>query len=137
MLWLDRKEGTYLINTLDITIWGRDFSLPIEYDCYKDEEVTKEQIMALKEFSLHDDWITASQKIVKTFCKEQVMEDEENKKKDNIFSYVKPDYLFVKRDGKNPRVALMCRYRYDLEHGLAVVFSKDGNIDVGSQDIIL
>ena len=62
--------------------------------------------------------------------------DNENNRKDNIFSYIKPEYLFVKRED-HPRVALMCKYRYDMEHGLAVVFAADGGITVGTQDIIL
>ena len=64
------------------------------------------------------------------------MADDENKKKDNILSYVKPEYIFVKRED-NPRILILCKYRYDLEHGLAIVFSPDGSIVVGPQDIIL
>ena len=58
-------------------------------------------------------------------------------KKDNIFSYVKPDYLFVKNETKYHKVALMCKYRYDEEHGLTVVFDSEGKVTVGDQDIIL
>ena len=65
------------------------------------------------------------------------MSDDENAKIDNIFSYIKPECLFVKRDKGNPKIAMMCKYRYDLEHGLAVVFSSDGEVTVGMQDIIL
>lgn len=126
-----------MIKSLDITIWGREFSLPVEYDCYKGEAVTKEQMKALETFSSHTDWIANSKNYVEEFCNNQVMRDDENKKKDNIFSYVKPECVFVKRDKEHPRIALMCKYRYDLEHGLAVVFSSDGSIVVGIQDIIL
>ena len=31
----------------------------------------------------------------------------------------------------------MCKYRYDIEHGLAVVFATDGSVTVGLQDFIL
>jgi len=80
--------------------------------------------------------IEKSKAKVEAYCREKVLEDDENEKKDNVFSYVKPEYLFVKRE-ENPRVIMMCKYRYDLEHGLAVVFSLDSNIVVGSQDMIL
>ena len=73
---------------------------------------------------------------VEKYCRDLLIEDVDNGKKDNIFSYVKPEYLFVKHEDK-PRVAIMCKYRYDMEHGLAVVFSADGDISVGPQDIIL
>lgn len=126
-----------MIKSLKISIWGRDFSLPIVYDCYKGESVEQSQIDALDAFIKHSEWIDKSQKYVESFCENQVMDDPANKKKDNIFSYVIPECIFVKREKNLPRVALMCKYRYDLEHGLAVVFSSDGSIKVGLQDIIL
>ena len=126
-----------MIKTLVINIWGREFSLPVEYDCCKGEKITKKQMAAVQNFVSHADWIEVSKENVEAFCREQVFEDDENQKKDNIFSYIKPDYLFVKREKSNPRVAIMCKYRYDPEHGLAVVFSPDGYITVGIQDIIL
>ena len=125
-----------MINTLDIKIWGREFNLPVKYDCYKGEEVTEEQENAIAEFNNRQDLIEVSKSIIEDYCKDQVKEDNENPKKDNIFSYIKPEYLFVKREDK-PRILMMCKYRYDLEHGLAVVFTTEGKVLVGSQDMIL
>ncbi len=126
-----------MIESIEIIIWGREFNLPIEYNCYQDEKVTKEQIEALKCFIAHPQWIDEAKHHLEEYCKDDVMGDVENTKKDNIFSYIKPECLFVKRDKENHRIAMMCKYRYDLEHGLAVVFSLDGKITVGIQDIIL
>ena len=126
-----------MIDTLKLIIWDREFSLPIEYDCYKGEKVTKEQKTAATNFAKHKDWIDASKSKVEEFCKEQVLEDIDNQKKDNIFSYIKPDYLYIKRDAENPRVVMMCKYRYEPEHGLAIVYSADGEVTVGIQDIIV
>jgi hypothetical protein len=118
-------------------IWGRHFTIPVVCDCYSGESVTQEQTEALKAFTSHLDWIEKAKKQVEAHCRERVSEDDDNRKKDNIFSYVKPESIFIKRDKHHPRVALMCKYRYDPEHGLAVVFASDGGITVGSQDIIL
>ena len=126
-----------MIESFDGIIWERFFSLPIEYDCYEGEKVSEGQIQAIERFIAHVEWIEQSKSIVEKYCKEQVLSDDENPKKDNIFSYIKPECLFVKRDEENPRIALMCKYRYDLEHGLAIVFASDGTITVGLQDIIL
>ena len=126
-----------MIKTIKLTIWEREFELPIEYDCYKGEEITKEQFASAEGFASHQEWIDSSKKDVEEFCKEKVSEDEENLKKDNVFSYIKPEYLFIKRDENHPRVAIMCKYRYDPEHGVAIVFSDKGVISVGPQDIIL
>lgn len=121
----------------NIIIWKREFSLPVRYDCYKGETVTEAQISALKNFLSHEEWITMAKADVEAYCKESVSKDAENNKKDNIFSYIKPDGIFVKRDEDQPRVALMCNYRYDPEHGLAIVFAYDGTVEVGLQNIIL
>lgn len=126
-----------MINELSITIWGREFLLPIVYDCYERENITEEQTKAIDFFAEHLEWIEKSKSEVEKYCKDEVMEDDQNEKKDNIFSYIKPERLFVKRDNKYSRVAIMCKYRYDIEHGLAVVFSQDGKVTVGSENIIL
>lgn len=126
-----------MTETLELNIWGREFTLPIEYEVYKGESVTTEQKAAALNFAGHKDWLESSKSHVEEFCREQVLEDEDNHKKDNIFSYIKPDYLFIKRDAGHPRVAIMCKYRYEPEHGLAIVFSTGGKISVGIQDIIL
>ena len=126
-----------MTDSINIEIWGRKFSLAIVYDCYTGENITQKQRDAFKRFSLNRKWIDNAKEKVESFCKEEVENDTENQKKDNIFSYVKPVDIFVKRDIDKPRVAIMCKYKYDLEHGLAVVFDSDGNVTVGIQDIII
>lgn len=127
-----------MIKTLNIEIWGRKFSLNVEYDCYAGEKITPEQMEAVERFSNnHISWLDKAKGVVVKYCKEAVDGDDENQKKDNIFSYVKPEAVFVKRDSQKSRIALMCKYRYDPEHGLAIVFDKKGNIAIGNQDIIL
>jgi len=116
-----------------MSIWKRDFTLPVEYDCYEGETVTKEQSGALETFISHPEWVTKAKKMVEKYCKEDVFLDDANQKKDNIFSYIKPNYYFVTRD-KSPLVVLLCKYRYDPEHGLAIIFSSDGSITVGMPD---
>lgn len=126
-----------MIKTLNIEIWGREFSLNVEYDCYAGEEVTANQIEAVERLTNNLSWFDKAKKDVVRYCKARVDSDNENQKKDNIFSYVKPEAIFVKRDDKKSRIALMCKYRYDSEHGLAIVFDANGNIAVGAQDIII
>ena len=125
-----------MIKNIDISIWGRAFTLSIEYDCYKGESVTDAQLDAISWFLENKELIDKGKGVVENYCKEQLAADTDNQKKDNIFSYIMPECLFVKRE-EMPRVAILCKYRYDLEHGLAVVFSLDGKIIVGAQDIIL
>lgn len=126
-----------MTESLTITVWGRLFTLPIIYDCYGNETVTDEQIDVLKTFTSHLEWLEKSKKQVEAYCRKCVIDDDSNKKKNNIFSYVMPRSIFVMRDKKQPRIALMCRYKYDPEHDIAIVFSSDGQTTVCPQDIIL
>ena len=125
-----------LIKVIDLEIWGRVFLLNVIYDCYEGETVTKQQIDAANIFAANSNWVNNAKKQIEAYCSEDVQKDDENHKKDNIFSYIKPEAIFVKRES-NPRVAIMCKYRYDMEHGLAIVFDSTGKVTVGSQDIIL
>lgn len=122
---------------MNVEIWGRKFSLNVEYDCYPGEEITSKQIEAVERLANNLSWLDEAKKDVVKYCKAEVNSDDKNQKKDNIFSYIKPEAFFVKRDDKKSRIALMCKYRYDLEHGLAIVFDAKGNITIGAQDIIL
>ena len=48
-----------------------------------------------------------------------------------------PRYLFLPKVQKRRTVALMCDYRFDPEHGLALVFENEKLKEIGSQDLIL
>ena len=125
-----------MTRTVRMLIWGREFDLPVIYDCYEGERVTRKQRQALKTLLSNPLWIENAKCSLEQYCKNDVMSDDGNLKKDNVFSYVKPESVFIKRDKEYPRVALMCKYRYDLEHGIAVVFSGAGEITIGDQEII-
>ena len=125
-----------MIDTVKINIWKRNFELPIEYDCFSNEKVTVEQMNALNDFLKNISLLDKAKVFVEKYCSKYLELDEENKNKENIFTYIIPHYIYVKRDDK-PKIALMCKYKYDLEHGLAIVFHQNGKIEVGLQDIIL
>ena len=121
-----------MIKDVDLKIWGRDFTLPVEYDCYSNEKITDEQIQNLDLFIRNKRLIDKSKIYVEDYCEKQISEENKN----NIFTYIKPHYIYVKRE-PNPRVAIMCKYKYDTENGLAIVFDDSGNIKVTIQDEIL
>lgn len=115
-------------------IWGRTFNLPVVFDCYDGEDVTAKQLIALENFidmKNIDDVVES----VKKYC----IEDKRNdniRVIDNIFKYVVPKDIFVKRS-ETEIVALMCNYKFDEEHGLSVVFKGGKLWKIGPQDIML
>ena len=114
-------------------IWGRDFDLDVIYHSYKNQSLTSEQEEVKGSISQFDFQNDESLEMVKNYCLKRNKEDIIDGTIDNIFKYVVPESIFVTRDGK---VALLCRYRYDIEHGIAVIYKNDNSIVVDQQDIL-
>lgn len=125
------------MNKSKLNIWGREFELDIEYDCYSGEEVLPIQNEALKSFVGASMAISAAKNNVEKYCLMNNQVDMGTDYIDNIFKYVIPKYLFVKRNTDKRVVAIMCNYKFDIEHGLAIVFEDEKLTQIGKQDIIL
>ena len=118
-----------------LSFWGRKNELEIIFDCYEGDEVTEEQRQALAQF------LPAAEKLIDS-AREEVEEYIENddmmeeEQVDNIFDYVTPQSIFVKRMKKRI-IGLMCSYTLDEEDGFAICFEDENLKRVGSQNIIL
>ena len=56
---------------------------------------------------------------------------------ENIFKYVVPKKVFVPHSKKTSKVAIMCNYKFDMEHGIAVIFENGKFHGVDTQDAVL
>lgn len=115
-----------------ITVWGRDLELNIVFDCYKGEEVTNIQKEALKNFLAHPELLKECKDKVEEYCKSS----HPDINLENIFRFVVPQAIFVSRSSDRV-IGLMCAYKFDMEHGLAVVFRNESYTETGPQDIII
>lgn len=118
-----------------VTIWGRDFDLDVIYESYPGEEVLDSQKDAFEQLNnaeLIDTALAAVKGYVEKTATAQIDSPIEN-----IFKYVMPKKVFVPHTTKAPKVAIMCAYKFDMEHGIAVVFENGKFSEVGEQDIIL
>lgn len=118
-----------------LNIWGREFELNVVYECYPGEKVLDSQKATINWLGEGDLFSVALDHV-----KYYVMKNAPTSVDlpiENIFKYVIPKSIFVPHSVKVPKLALMCDYRFDLEHGIAIVF-EDGNYkEIGEQDIIL
>ena len=122
------------MDKLSFTIWGREFELDVVFDCYPGEQVTMAQRQALGNFIGRPDLLDDVKTEVEKYCKQM----DPSVTTDNIFKFVIPRSLFVKRDKNDCRIlSLMCAFKLDIEHGLAVVFRNEIFEQIGPQDIIL
>lgn len=125
------------MNKCKINIWGRAFELPLNYECYDNEEILESQTEA---FAMLEDNLKAiadSLANVKKYIETTDAEWLADAKIDNIFKYVIPKSIFVPHIKEHRVAAIMCDYKFDPEHGIAVVFENGRFKEVGIQDIIL
>ena len=119
-----------------INIWDRSFSLAVCYECYPGEKVLDEQKEALELFLDSDKAIADSRTKVEKYILKNYADEVKASAIENIFKYVMPKSLYVPHDN-HLTVAILCNFRFDAEHGLAVVFEKGKLKEIGTQDIIL
>lgn len=123
---------------MEFEVWGRVLPIKISYDCFEGEQITIVQKETYDQFICNKEQIfgEAFNKI-KDYCmteySEQITDNFEN-----IFRYVKPKDVYIKRSVTGKRIAgLLCNFKFDMEHGLAA-YIEDGHVTkIGPQDIIL
>lgn len=121
---------------IEKSLWGRKLQLKACYDCLEGQEITPSQEEALD--SLLNNWsgAEASLDAVKRYCEKNSDGEVRAKEIDNVYKYVVPKSLFVMRKPKGC-VAIMCDFRFDLEHGIAIVL-KNGKLDkITDQDSVI
>ena len=75
---------------------------------------------------------------VKQYCLEVNRHEIPEDKIANIFKYVKPKTLFIKRTTESIRkVAVICAYKFNPDDGLAIVFENEEISDIGTENIII
>lgn len=125
------------MNEINAEIWGRRFELLVTYDCYRGENVTNTQIQAINLFTEKITELTSSAKDkVQDFCASRC--DETIDPHENIFRFLLPRTIYVKRSSNNERVvALLCDFRYDPEYMIAIVFRNEKLYEVTTDSAIM
>ena len=122
-------------NKLKLMIWGREFEINIVFQNFPGEEVTSNQQKVVDTLSTID--FEQAFAPLKAYIMKYNSEDVGQLEITNIFKYVIPKSILIPRENDTRVVALMCNYKFDMEHGLAIVFENEKYKTVGPQDIIL
>lgn len=124
------------MNNITTTIWGREFVLDIVFDLNDNEERKEAQTKALDSFIENIGTIDNCLSKVKEYCIENC--NEQIKTVDNIFKYVMPKTIYVINSFDETRnVALLCNFKFDMEHGMAIVFKNEEFSEIGDQSLIV
>ena len=122
-----------------MSTWGKEITLEVRFDLLDDERVTSRQAYALGAIFVSWGAVNAALDAVKSYCLENdgnmLASECGTARIDDIFDVVEPYSLFVVRDNSKRSVALMCHYRLDPEHGLALLFENERLTKIGPEDI--
>lgn len=124
------------MNKQKIKIWGRSFELPVmikEYDDNGATDVQKDACCKMGDGSIL--WDSSKDGVEKYILKNGLKENG-IKEVDNIFKYVMPKSIYIPQTSKRT-VGILCDYKFDKEHGLAIVFENEKYKKVGLEDIII
>ncbi len=119
-----------------MVIWGRQFKLPVEYMCYENEVISPVQEESVHLFFEKSNELLSDSTKIKEYCLKQNSSEIAEAEIKNIFKYVMPVSIYVPQNKKKRRIALLCNYRFDMEHGLAIVFEDEKLKMIGPQDIV-
>lgn len=122
------------MNKASLEFWGRKFSLNIIFECYSGEEILDHQRESLQNFLEKNHISDDDLKKIKKYCKKN-NKDEIDGDIENIFKYVIPEDIYISRE--KGIIAIMCNYKFDLEHGIALIYKKNKLIGIEKQDYIL
>ena len=119
-----------------VKVWGRNYQLQVIFDIYDDEVITDMQQEALDAFVNAADNLLSSCEELKEYC---IKKDGEliGNSIDNIFKYVVPTSLYIERRVNKHVVSLLCNYKFDEEHGIAITYENEELKHIGIQDDVL
>ena len=123
------------MNKLSKNIWGRDFELDVIYKVFDNAGATEVQEDAISKFNEIEN-LDDSLDQVKQYVFENDGKDNGIVSIDNIFKYVMPKCIYVPK-APNRVVAVLCDYKFDPEHGMAVVYENEEFSFVGEEGTVI
>ena len=124
------------MSKVKITIWGREFELPVIVKQFKGKDVTEIQEDAGDQLERNMVIFDSAESEIEKYILKNGLKENGISEVDNIFKYVMPKSISVPK-AKKRVVALMCNYKFDMEHGIAVIFEDEKFKKVGPQDLVL
>ena len=120
--------------SIKVIVWNREFDLDIIYQQYSGEEATDLQINVADSLAEID--FNLNLKEVTDYIINQYGAEIGTDEITNVFRYVMPKRIFITRSEKRI-FAIVCNFKLDMEHGIAIVYEDGKFKEVGPLDIIL
>ncbi len=123
------------MSKVKVSIWGREFELGVSYQNFPGEIITENQRNTLSAVPSVD--YDAAKTGVEGYIRKFFSAELGNERLDNIFRFVMPKSVLITRTEGTRVFAIMCNFKLDMEHGIAVIYEDEQLKAVGPQDLIL
>ncbi len=124
------------MNNLKTTIWGRELDLDVVFDVCDGEKTDETQNNVFKSFVENIKKLDNCLPKVKEYCIEN--SNDQIKTVENIFKYVMPKTIYIPRSFDEKRtVALLCNFKFDIDHGIAIIFQNEEYSEIGEESLIV
>lgn len=123
------------MNNINVLIWGREFELEVSYQNFPGEDVTVIQQNTLAKIPSVD--YEAAKPGIEAYIRKYYSTELGDDSLDNLFRFVMPKRVLITRTENNREFAILCDFKFDMEHGIAVIFENEEFKAAGSQDLIL
>lgn len=127
--------GAVLMNKIKVQIWGRDFELGVSFQNFPGEEITENQRETLLYVTTVD--FSPAKKGVENYILRFFQSELGADDLSNIFRFVMPKRILITREDEDRVFAVMCNFKLDMEHGIAIIFKNEQFKAAGPQDLIL
>lgn len=130
------------MSNIKVNLWGREFELEVVYDQYEGESILPKQEDTLNKFI---ELIRSEEgKKILEEAKKKIIDyifgvdkDKLQEEITNIFKYVIPTSLYIERTEDKHVIDIMCEYKFDIEHGIAIQFENEQFKKIVPQDFVL
>ena len=122
------------MSKVEVQIWNRTFELIVSYQNFPGEDVTDNQQKTLETVPTVE--YNPAKAEIEKYVRKYFSTELGNDSMDNIFRFVMPKSVLIPRTEKCV-FAIMCKFKLDMEHGIAIVYENGILKEVGPQDIIL
>lgn len=134
-----RNEIIHLLEDMmskyTLKIWGREFEVDINFETFGREvdDIQIETINNIEKVNFGSQETIAR---IINYIVNDYSDIETDVDSINLFKYLIPKKIYVPKLGKRI-FAILFNYRFDEEHGFALVYENEALTDIGSEDIIL
>lgn len=125
------------MNKSTVRIWGRNFDLEVYYKKFQGKNVNLSQQEAYDKFLESEDIIEKSYRKVVSYIEDNYKNNLEEDRIENIFRYIIPKTIYIPNDAFKRKIVILCDFKYDIEHGLAIVYENEELVKISSQDDVL